>query len=147
MRILAFQGRSNRMAAAAYAASYLFSLFACVVLIGAYGARLFYVDGMSEAEIDPRTAPYSTFALVGGAAWLVAVVAPAFVRRLHDIGHSGWWLAIMAPAVLPLFFLLFLRGSERDNRFGAKPASSHAPLYVIIASVIMTVGVPLAIMR
>ena len=147
MRILEFQGSTNRVAAAAYATSYLFGLFACVLLIGTYGARLVYIDGMSEAEIGLRTAPYSISALVAGILWLVAAVVPAFVRRLHDIGLSGWWLAIMAPALLPLLLLLCWRGSELDNRFGAKPASSYAPIYVIIASVILTIGAPLAIMR
>lgn len=147
MRILKFQGRTNRVAAAAYATSYLFGLFACVLLIGAYDAGLVYIDGMSEAEIDLRTAPYSMSALAAGLLWLVAVVVPALVRRLHDIGWSGWWLAIMAPALLPLLLLLFWRGSELDNRFGAKPAFSYAPIYIIIASVILTIGAPLAIMR
>jgi|SRR5690606_3476722 len=147
MRIFEFQGRTNRIAAAAYATSYFFGLFACVLLIGAYDARLFYVDGISEAEIDLRMAPYSMAAFVVGILWLVAAIVPAFVRRLHDVGLSGWWLAVMAPALLPLLLLLFWRGSESDNRFGAKPASSYAPIYVIIASVILTIGAPLAIMR
>lgn len=44
------------------------------------------------------------------------------VRRLHDIDMSGWWLLLSLVPLVNLFFILYMlfkRGTEGPNRFGA----------------------------
>lgn len=46
------------------------------------------------------------------------------VRRCHDLNKSGWWLLLLfIPFVNFLFvlYLLFAKGTEGFNRFGANP--------------------------
>ena len=47
------------------------------------------------------------------------------VRRLHDTDRSGWFLLLgMLPFVnLYLLYLLVIRGTDGDNRFGPPPVT------------------------
>jgi uncharacterized membrane protein YhaH (DUF805 family) len=80
----------------------------------------------SETGIGPLSVIY---ALAVGIPSLAA-----FVRRLHDTGHSGWWILIgIAPLVGPIVLLVFLarHGQPGENRFGPNPeeapgVSAHA---------------------
>lgn len=57
---------------------------------------------------------------------LVGLLVPTIaigVRRLHDTDHSGWFLliGIIPLAGFYLLYLLIIRGTEGDNRFGPSP--------------------------
>ncbi|MGQ7249115.1 DUF805 domain-containing protein [Halomonas sp. V046] len=50
-------------------------------------------------------------------------------RRLNDQNRSGWlMLLFLIPIIslIPMFMMMFARGSEGDNRFGAQPAAPSA---------------------
>jgi len=57
----------------------------------------------------------------------VAFLLPGFAvyfRRLHDVNRSAWWYLIaftIIGAIFPLFYWLFCKGTEGDNRFGPDP--------------------------
>ena len=48
------------------------------------------------------------------------------VRRLHDINKSGWWLllALTVIGIIPLIYWAYLKGDEKENRFGKNPLSN-----------------------
>jgi uncharacterized membrane protein YhaH (DUF805 family) len=70
---------------------------------------------------------------LSGPGILIAILAGilAFipiVRRLHDLDRSGWWaLFAFVPLVNFIFglYLLFKRGTEGPNRYGADPLSGR----------------------
>ncbi len=53
----------------------------------------------------------------------VLIVALALdTRRLHDIGLSGWWCILsFLPFGSLVLFILFLRPSKPDNKYGLQP--------------------------
>ncbi len=48
------------------------------------------------------------------------------IRRLHDINKSGWWLllALTVIGMIPLMYWAYLKGDEKENRFGKNPLSN-----------------------
>ena len=48
------------------------------------------------------------------------------VRRLHDINKSGWWLLLSLTVIgmIPLMYWAYLKGDEKENRFGKNPLSN-----------------------
>jgi uncharacterized membrane protein YhaH (DUF805 family) len=44
----------------------------------------------------------------------------AYVRRLHDTGHSGWWILISLTIIglIPLFIWLVSKGHDQTNAYG-----------------------------
>ncbi len=45
-----------------------------------------------------------------------------YIRRLHDTNRTGWWLLIVVVpfiGIITLIFFLCLKGSEKQNDFGA----------------------------
>jgi uncharacterized membrane protein YhaH (DUF805 family) len=61
---------------------------------------------------------------------LLAVLWPSIalaVRRWHDLGRSGWSILLqMVPIVgiWCIYLLVFRRGEQGDNRFGADPVQA-----------------------
>ena len=58
---------------------------------------------------------------------LIIPLVSAGVRRLHDTNRSGWWTLITFIPVLGTFiylFMMFLKGTDGENRFGPPP---HSP--------------------
>ena len=60
--------------------------------------------------------------------WHLAVFIPTLavsVRRLHDTDRSGWFILLSAIplANLYLLYLLAIRGTDGDNRFGPPPVA------------------------
>lgn len=42
------------------------------------------------------------------------------VKRLHDCGHSGWWVIfVLITAPIGPLYLLFKKGEEKTNEYGA----------------------------
>ncbi len=56
--------------------------------------------------------------------FLVAVIIPPSVRRLHDIGYSGWLM--VGVLCIPLAFLLLLAapGEPGANAYGTNPKAA-----------------------
>lgn len=57
--------------------------------------------------------------------YAVLVLVPSIavgVRRIHDGNRSGWWI------LLPLYnlYLLIIKGTVGENRFGPDPVSSNS---------------------
>ncbi|MBI2334248.1 DUF805 domain-containing protein [Candidatus Daviesbacteria bacterium] len=56
---------------------------------------------------------------------------PLLVRRLHDLNHSGWALLLMFVPFINLgliLILLFVRGTEGENKYGKEPPDNRSPL-------------------
>ena len=56
----------------------------------------------------------------------LAVAIPSIavaIRRMHDTGHSGWFLLIPIYSL----YLLAIKGSEGDNKFGPDPKNPVTP--------------------
>ncbi len=50
------------------------------------------------------------------------------VKRLHDRDYSGWFLLVLLVPLVqlwPFVVMLFLRGTEGDNRFGPDPLAGR----------------------
>ena len=62
--------------------------------------------------------------LLGGI-WSLALLLPGLavaVRRYHDKDFRGWWILVPIVNVV----LLFLKGTEGENRFGPDPLLEEA---------------------
>lgn len=53
---------------------------------------------------------------------IIVVMYFQFIKRCHDLGHSGWWIFI--PIFNP-FFLMFSEGDEDINEYGTNPKTSY----------------------
>lgn len=62
---------------------------------------------------------------------LVPYLAVA-VRRLHDTNRSGWWYLIAFTGIGVIFLIIWwaAEGTVGDNKFGADPRGSSAPVSV-----------------
>ena len=99
---------------------------------GAYALRLLIMAVVSIV-LESMAGPFQTPELI----LLLIIVASVYMtvyhigiaaRRLHDLGKSGWWqLVSLIPFVNLAFglYLLFFRGEEGDNRFGADPLAEN----------------------
>lgn len=88
--------------------------------------------GMTDAAVLASFAPLLLVFLVMPLLYFMVPPAVAVtIRRLHDRNISGWWylgftVASMIPginllAVLAMFVLMLLPGTQGPNRFGADP--------------------------
>ena len=115
-----FSGRASRGNYWWYVLAYV---IVTIVLI--YLDKLLFGGG--ETTMDTTDGVSVSFS--GGALttiWLLANIIPAIsiaVRRLHDTDRSGWmYLLIFVPIVqFYLIYLLVIKGTAGDNRFGADP--------------------------
>lgn len=140
-KIFSFSGRIGRLRYFAYSGIYslifYFFLFALMMALGGFAG-----SGMEGAGVG----------MMGGMgvlyiAFIVGVVA-LIRRRLHDLGKTAWMGLIMLVPLLNLFFalyLLFARGDEDANDYGARPIKNHGGLWVIAFAPLFLVGVLAAI--
>src|SRR3990167_6197948 len=60
-----------------------------------------------------------------GIIWLIAFISISmFIRRLHDLGHSGWWYLLnFVPLVNVIFFfyVALKAGEKSTNGYGPVP--------------------------
>ena len=96
--------------------------------------------GMTDATV---LATFLPLALVLMALPLIYFMVPPTVavtiRRLHDRNISGWWylaftVASMIPgvnllAMLAMFILMLLPGTQGDNRFGGDPRAPQGTIF------------------
>lgn len=72
----------------------------------------------------------------------IYVLAPQFVRRLHDLGRNGYAAVVGLVPYVNLAFLLYLLvkpGSPRHNRYGAPPAGPSSTLFTAgLVAVVVT---------
>lgn len=67
---------------------------------------------------------------------LIVFGVSLYVRRLHDLGHSGFWtVLIMVPIIgfIFYFYTLFRKGQESTNKYGEKPLFTNDYLKNIFA--------------
>ena len=107
-----FSGRASR---SEYWGFYLFSVLALIVAM-----ILDAVLGLSDAESGVGPFYIICILVLLLPNWAVTV------RRYHDRDFRGWW--ILVPFVN--FVLLFLKGTEGENRFGPDPLEDEASDYV-----------------
>lgn len=71
--------------------------------------------------------PTNVFALIVGYIPVLAVGIAVTIRRLHDMDHNGWLAALLLVPLVNFFFylwLLFGRGTDGHNRYGAAPSAN-----------------------
>ena|SRR5260221_11566765 len=65
--------------------------------------------------------------------WMVIIISffvfniSIFVRRLHDLGHSGWRVLLnLIPYVslIMVLYLAFREGNSKSNKYGSVPNKS-----------------------
>lgn len=52
---------------------------------------------------------------------IIPVLWSLYVRRFHDLGHSGWYILLMSIPLLGIFVLIYLffkKGEPEDNVYG-----------------------------
>lgn len=116
---------------------------------------LAYGLGLTLLAIVPFCAGAGLAALVPPLGWLLIVAtyigllfySVVFaVRRLHDQDLSGWWALLMIVPIgnlVLLVMLLFLPGTQGDNRFGPPPAPNNN--WVIAGAVVYIALIPITI--
>lgn len=75
----------------------------------------------SDAESILITVPARILSLVGSIGGIMLTV-----RRLHDLDKSGWFILLALVPIVNMFFaiyVLFFKGTDGSNRFGADPLS------------------------
>lgn len=145
--LFSFRGRVNRRA---YWGFYLF--------YSAIGLGFFYVlqQDLLKAELTPGMNPDEFARAMGGMrfGWLnlvnLVLLWPSIavgVKRLHDRNYSGWFLLVLfVPLVQlwPIVVMLFLRGTEGDNRFGPDPLAGRPreswKSWAILAGFLLVLG-------
>jgi uncharacterized membrane protein YhaH (DUF805 family) len=102
-----FNGRASR------AEYWYFVLF--TVLIGFPAG---FIDGFLGTVIG-TTGAIGFVALIVNLGLFLPSLA-AYVRRLHDTGHSGWWMLISLTIVglIPLLIWTVSKGHDQPNKYG-----------------------------
>lgn len=108
---------------------------------------------------NPSTTPDAIGGVLGLAYVIFILVSLVFgimfvVQRLHDLDHSGWMSLIMliplANAIFGLY-LLFARGTDGANRYGAEPPPNTVgvklgalllPLMIIVFGIMAAIAIP-----
>ncbi|MBT6204467.1 MAG: DUF805 domain-containing protein [Rhodospirillaceae bacterium] len=107
--LLSFEGRLNRQPYWMTALAFMVGS----IVVGVLDAIVF---GSVDSGMPVLTLIYS-----------LAIVWPALaiaVKRLHDRGRSGWFYLLVFVPILniwPMIEILFLRGTDGANDYGADP--------------------------
>lgn len=67
---------------------------------------------------------------------LIVFGVSLYVRRLHDLGHSGFWTLLLIVPIVDFifqFYTLFRKGQETVNKYGEKPLFTNNYLRNIFA--------------
>ncbi|VAW86795.1 hypothetical protein MNBD_GAMMA17-295 [hydrothermal vent metagenome] len=81
----------------------------------------------------------------------VMVLSVVFmIRRLHDMNWRGWWVfTVFIPLlnIIPVFMLMFMRGTDGENRYGLPrpPPSTFKIVIALILPAVFIVGILAAI--
>lgn len=103
-----FTGRATR------SEYWWFYLFQFLIGIGAIILDTIVGSGDSESSVG-------FFYLI----WFFGLLLPGLavtVRRYHDCDFRGWWILVPVMNLV----LLFLKGTEGENRFGPNPLAGGA---------------------
>lgn len=135
--VFSFNGRIGRLRYFAYSSIYtvVFYIAILVVVLAFGGFAGSGSEGPGAAMIGAMVLLY--IALFVGVAALIR-------RRLHDLGKTAWMgLLIIVPLVNFFFalYLLFAKGDEGANDYGARPIKNHGGLWVIAFAPILFVGI------
>lgn len=134
-RIFCFSGRSSR---SEYWLGYLglliistsmlmimsilwLGLTLLAIMTGLAGGDAFAGDGTPMYPLPPFLSVIAAICMI--IVIFVMIIALALdTRRLHDIGLSGWWCILsFLPFGSLVLFILFLRPSKPDNKYGLQP--------------------------
>lgn len=131
-----FQGRARR---AEFWWFYLFATLVSipfsVVLVGMEFAMLSpvltNVDQNGNLAAGDASRLVGTFAVIIGLSLVLGLVAfgltvAVWVRRLHDVGHSGHllWLSLVGLSIVPLVMVI-MDGQPQDNQYGPDPKAAE----------------------
>ncbi len=90
-------------------------LISLIVFAGFY---VLMVDESGQAAHSLGGMIILVFALVG------LLCIPIFVKRLHDLNHSGFYVVLIAVPYLNILFIiymLFFKGYAQENIYGPPP--------------------------
>lgn len=99
--------------------------YVIVVVILALVDSAVFGGGQTSADMSEGVSVSYNAGLLASI-WIIANIIPQIaisIRRLHDTDRSGWfYLLVFVPlANLYLVYLMFVKGTSGDNRFGADP--------------------------
>lgn len=46
------------------------------------------------------------------------------IKRWHDLNKSGWY-SLLGILIIPVFYIIFAKGTDGPNKYGPKPASDN----------------------
>ena len=107
-----FQGRAPRRSFWMFVLFYILALLATSIID--------YATGMTFGGIDGEQNGVLTTLLTLA---LFLPMLSLYVRRLHDLGHSGWWVLLGFVPIVNLLMLIYMAfdSQEGPNEYGPNP--------------------------
>jgi uncharacterized membrane protein YhaH (DUF805 family) len=106
---------------------YMLAYVVVTIVLGFVDGLLFGSGSAQMQAQDGVSFSYNAGILAG--LWMLGNLIPMVscgVRRLHDGDRSGWWYLIgfIPLANFYLLYLLIIKGTAGDNRFGPDPVAA-----------------------
>ena len=126
IKIFSFSGRIGRLRYLGYGLGF---------------AILFqFINGLLAASVIAWLEPSGLSDTVGIALTMTGPVAVLFIsmmftaKRLHDVDWNGWLSLLMLIPIVNLILglvLVFMPGTDSENRFGLKPPPNNVGIYLL----------------
>lgn len=138
-KIFSASGRIGRLRYLAYVTGMNLLLYA--IFIPLMGGTAFMTEGPAEMMASISGLVMILFYI------LTIVLSIIFAkRRLNDLDKTGWFLLLFLVPIVNLIlaiYMIFFRGSEGENRFGAAPVANTLGVKILglLLPIIMIVGI------